>query len=103
MSWPTTCYGTFSSCKLLVDSKNLLVLYLWRSVQTTTGHIMKRIEKILKFYNFCNLFFNLVVKVDFPVCKPCTFLESASNLLSKKLQVLGQPKMLARLCIKALS
>jgi hypothetical protein len=74
------------------------VLYLWRSVLTTTGHLRKRIEKILTFHEFFT-FFELVVKVNLKAYKPCTFLESASNLLLKKVPYLfvGQPKILTLL------
>jgi hypothetical protein len=78
MGWSTKWYGIFSNCKLLLDSKKVHVLYLRRSVLSTTGHSRKQIEKISK------TFFYLAVKVDLQAYKPCTFLESASNLLPEK-------------------
>jgi hypothetical protein len=44
-----------------------------------------------------------VVKVDLQGYKPCTFLESASNLLPEKVSYhfVGQPKILTLLCTDA--
>jgi hypothetical protein len=74
------------------------ILYLWRSVNTATGHLKKRIEKIWKFHEFFT-FFDLAVKVDLQVYKPSIFLESASNLLPEKVpyHFVGQTKNLTLL------
>jgi hypothetical protein len=44
----------------LADSKNVQVLYVWKSLSTATDHFRKKIEKKFKFHNFY-FFFDLAV------------------------------------------
>jgi hypothetical protein len=39
LGWSKKQHGTFSSSKLLADSKNMHVLYVWRSFLTAGHHL----------------------------------------------------------------
>jgi hypothetical protein len=97
LGWPTKCYGTFSGSKLLADSKNVHVIYAWRSTLTTRS---KKVKNLWNFQNFSISFLRLPVAVRTYLhrYKICTFLESRSNLQLEKVpyRFMGQPISLCR-------
>jgi hypothetical protein len=90
--WSKKQDGTFTGSKLVVDSKNVHILYVWWSLSTARHHLRKKNKKFHKFLPF----FNLTVKSDLQTYKTCTFLESSSNLIPEKVSscFLDQPKIL---------
>jgi hypothetical protein len=88
LCWPTKWYGTFSGSKLLADSKNVHVLYAWRSTLT----LRQKRWKILEIR------WPVAVRTDLHRYKIRTFLESGSNFQLEKVpyHFIGQPISLCR-------
>jgi hypothetical protein len=59
LGWSKKPYGTFSGSKLVADSKNGHVLYVWWSLSTARDHFRKKIgifQKILPFFDLAGKF-----------------------------------------------